>query len=103
MDQLPYVVAAGAVGLSMASMMMKKDEKLLPTVVAVATGNPQYKCPQTSALKVAKGVPGIESVQPVLDRIYGNSCIDSRYFCVPDFTPEQISEEDPAFFPKDGS
>ena len=57
-----------------------------------ATGNPEYKVMQTEALKVAKSSPGGSQITPgVLDRIYGNSKIESRYLCVPDFSPSLVS------------
>ena len=47
---------------------------------------------QTEALKVAKAAPGSSQLTPgVLDRIYGNSKISSRYLCVPDFSPSIVS------------
>ena len=62
---------------------------LQPTILGMATGNPPYACSQDQALAVAKKVPGIDSVQPVLGRIYGNSRIHNRYMSIPDFTPAQ--------------
>ena len=47
---------------------------------------------QSEALKVAKAAPGSGQITPaVLDRIYGNSKINSRYLCVPDFSPSIVS------------
>ena len=52
---------------------------------------------QTEALKVAKSSPGGSQITPgVLDRIYGNSKISSRYLCVPDFSPSLVSLRIPA-------
>lgn len=72
-------------------------------IAGMAIGNPQYRCTQDQALKVASKCPGLESIKPVLERIYGNSRIGSRYFAVPDFTPDQAAKGDPLFFPTDGS
>jgi alpha-pyrone synthase len=69
----------------------------------MAIGNPPYRCRQQQALAIAQKVPGIESVRPVLERIYGNTRIGSRYFAVPDFTPDQAINGDPLFYPEDGS
>ena len=74
---------------------------LQPTILGMATGNPPYACSQEQALAVAQKVPGIDSVQPVLGRIYGNSRIHNRYMSVPDFTPEQQLEGDEMFFNPD--
>lgn len=72
-------------------------------IAGMAIGNPQYRCTQDQALAVASKCPGLESIKPVLERIYGNSRIGSRYFAVPDFTPGQAAKGDPMFFPADGS
>jgi len=78
-----------------------------PVIKGMATGNPKYKVSQKEALNVALQVPGCDGVKPVLERIYGNSRISSRYMAVPDFTPDQLTEEENAdeakFFPEDGS
>lgn len=76
---------------------------MYPIIAGMAIGNPQYRCTQDQALVVASKCPGLESIKPVLERIYGNSRIGSRYFAVPDFTPGQAAKGDPMFFPADGS
>ena len=66
----------------------KKEQKLIPTIMGMATGNPPYRASQEQALQVAESCPECTSIKPVLARIYGNSRIDYRYMAVPDFTPE---------------
>jgi len=86
------------------SVQKSKDEQTVyPVIAGMAIGNPQYRCTQDQALTVASKCPGLESIKPVLERIYGNSRIGSRYFAVPDFTPAQAAKGDPMFFPADGS
>lgn len=86
------------------SMRKAKDEQnVYPVIAGMAIGNPQYRCTQDQALSVASKCPGLESTRPVLERIYGNSRIGSRYFAVPDFTPAQAAKGDPLFYPADGS
>lgn len=86
------------------SVQKSKDEQTVyPVIAGMAIGNPQYRCTQDQALAVASKCPGLESIKPVLERIYGNSRIGSRYFAVPDFTPEKAAKNDPIFFPADGS
>lgn len=80
----------------------KDEQTVYPVIAGMAIGNPQYRCTQDQALAIAQKCPGVESVKPVLERIYGNSRIGSRYFAVPDFTPKQ-AKGDPLFFPADGS
>lgn len=76
---------------------------MYPVIAGMAIGNPQYRCTQDEALAVATKCPGLPSIKPVLERIYGNSRIGSRYFAIPDFTPSQAAKGDPMFFPADGS
>lgn len=109
-EQLPYLVAAVAILVSIVMMMQPKkssgSEQKYPVILGFATGNPEYKVMQTEALKVAKSAPGSSQITPgVLDRIYGNSKIESRYLCVPDFSPSIKREDDPLFYPPtdDGS
>jgi alpha-pyrone synthase len=100
---LEVAIAVAAV-LLVVVMMMKSSgggKALQPTILGMATGNPPYACTQEQALAVAKKVPGIDSVQPVLGRIYGNSKINNRYMSIPDFTPEQQLEGDEMFFNPD--
>ncbi|CAM9335540.1 unnamed protein product [Hapterophycus canaliculatus] len=86
------------------SMQKSKDEQTVyPIIAGMAIGNPQYRCTQDQALVVASKCPGLESIKPVLERIYGNSRISSRYFAIPDFTPDQAAKGDPMFYPADGS
>merc|ERR1719316_2129566 len=79
----------------------KKEQKLIPTIMGMATGNPPYHASQEQALQVAESCPECTSIKPVLARIYGNSRIDYRYMAVPDFTPEQRLEGDDNFFDDD--
>ena len=81
----------------------KDEQTVYPVIAGMAIGNPQYRCTQDQALAIAQKCPGVASVKPVLERIYGNSRIGSRYFAVPDFTPNQAAKGDEMFFPADGS
>ena len=82
----------------------REEDRRFPVIKGMATGNPKYKVSQKDALKIALQVPGCDGVKPILERIYGNSRISSRYMSVPDFTPNQANlEEDSLFFPEDGS
>jgi alpha-pyrone synthase len=71
--------------------------------LGVATGNPGYKVEQTRACEIAKQAQGIDSVRPILDRVYLNSRINRRHLGVPDFCPENMKEGDSLLFPGDGS
>jgi alpha-pyrone synthase len=79
----------------------KKEERRIPVIMGMATGNPPYRASQQQALAIAESCPECASIKPVLARIYGNSRIDYRYMAVPDFTPEQKLEGDENFFDKD--
>merc|ERR1719197_1952210 len=79
----------------------KKEQKLIPTIMGMATGNPEYRVSQQQALAVAESCPECTSIKPVLARIYGNSRIDYRHMAVPDFTPEQNKGGEANFFDKD--
>lgn len=94
----PHVIAV------LRSVQKSKDDEqtVYPVIAGMAIGNPQYRCTQGQALEVASKFPGFASIKPVLERVYGNSCIGSRYFVVPDFTPAQAVKGDPMFFPADG-
>ena len=81
----------------------KKDTKRYPIMLGLATGNPKYKVTQKEALQIALRAPGCASIRNVLDRVYTNSRITTRYMAVPDFTPSQKTEDDELFFPADGS
>jgi alpha-pyrone synthase len=72
-------------------------------MLGLATGNPKYKVYQKDALKVALNAQGCKNVVNILERIYSNTRIKSRYMAVPDFTPEQKKDEDDFFYPEDGS
>ena len=86
------------------SVQKSKDEQMVyPVIAGMAIGNPQYRCTQDEALAVATKCPGLPSIKPVLERIYGNSRIGSRYFAIPDFTPSRAAKGDPMFYPADGS
>ncbi|KAH8050492.1 naringenin-chalcone synthase [Aureococcus anophagefferens] len=56
----------------------KKDEKIIPVIMGMATGNPPYRASQQQALAIAESCPECNSIKPVLARIYGNSRIDYR-------------------------
>jgi len=76
-----------------------KTGKKHPVIMGFATGNPKYRVSQENACAIASKAPGISTIAPVLERIYGNSKISYRYMCVPDFTPDQADEADPLFYP----
>jgi alpha-pyrone synthase len=66
----------------------------------MATGNPPYKVTQEEACRIATHVHSLPQNRiPVIENIYKNSKINSRYFCIPDFTPEKILPGDKLFFP----
>lgn len=53
----------------------------------ISTGNPRYKVSREQAFRHAKNAVNPSCpVARVLARIYNNSRINSRYFCVPDLT-----------------
>jgi len=81
----------------------KKEEKRYPVIIGMATGNPKYKVTQQEALQIALKAPGCANIRNVLDRVYSNSRIATRYMAVPDFTPTQVRDGDENFFPADGS
>jgi alpha-pyrone synthase len=97
------LLGAAMMIIAMNSSRKRQTSKRYPVIIGMATGNPAYRVTQKEALAVAMKVPGCESVKPVLERMYGNSRIGSRYFCVPDFTPEKRLEGDEIFFPEDGT
>jgi predicted naringenin-chalcone synthase len=55
-----------------------------------ATGNPPYRVTQQQAADIAEKAPAVQEVRPLIQRIYGNGKIGSRYMAVPDFTPLQV-------------
>ncbi|CAM9891654.1 unnamed protein product, partial [Choristocarpus tenellus] len=88
----------------------------VPTLLSsISTGNPRHKCTRGQALRSAARIDHCSAVAPVLERIYNNSRIDTRYFCVPglgaedgeggvawgeeEFYPPDYSCIDPAFSP----
>jgi alpha-pyrone synthase len=81
----------------------KTESKRYPVMIGMATGNPKYKVTQKEALAIAMKAEGCKSMRNVLDRVYTNSRISSRFMAVPDFTPDQRKDEDELFFPTDGS
>ena len=88
-------------------MNLKKTEKVdlkrYPFMLGMATGNPKYKVTQKEALQIALNAKGCADIKHVLERVYTNSRISSRYMAVPDFTPLQKDDDDEIFFPDDGS
>lgn len=82
----------------------KKDEKLYPYMLGLATGNPKYRVTQKEALEVALKAPGCHGVRNVLERVYANTRIGARFMAIPDFTtPELRDPDDECFFPEDGT
>lgn len=87
----------------MRRMRRSKDgERMYAVIASMAVGNPQYRCPQDETLAIVSKCPKLQTVKPVLKRIYGNSHIGNRYFCVPDFNLNK-ADDDPLFYPRDGS
>jgi len=102
--EFPFAVAAVAVLVSIFLALQPKKsgeaEKTYPIILGFATGNPEYRVAQTHAVQVAEKAPGIETIRPVLGRIYGNSKISYRYLCVPDFSPaSEMLPGDSLFYP----
>jgi len=88
------------------SIMFKskpRSGKRYPIMLGLATGNPRYKVSQMDALKVAMRAPDCDGIKSILERVYTNSKISSRYMAIPDFTPEQKHPDDDYFFPEDGT
>lgn len=81
----------------------KKESQRYPVMLGLATGNPKYRVTQKEALQIALSAPGCASIRNVLDRVYTNSRISTRYMAIPDFTPHQKHDDDEIFFPSDGS
>ncbi|CAM9166273.1 unnamed protein product [Scytosiphon promiscuus] len=81
----------------------KTDRTVYAVLTGLATGNPQYHCPQEEAMLASANSPGIKIPRNTLERIYGNSRISSRYFAVPDATPHLSAAGDGPFYPADGS
>jgi len=81
----------------------KKEAKRYPIMIGMATGNPKYKVSQKEALAIAMSAEGCSELRNMLERIYTNSKISSRYMSIPDFTePSKRDPNDPVFFPDDG-
>jgi alpha-pyrone synthase len=78
------------------------SETRFPVIMGIAHGNPPYRVPQVEALKIARDAKNIESVKPILERVYMNTKINTRHLAVPDFHPEAIQEGDEFLFSDDG-
>ena len=72
-------------------------------MLGLATGNPKYKVTQKDALAIALKAKGCDGIRNVLDGVYTNSKISSRFMAIPDFTPDQKDEDDDNFFPDDNT
>ena len=96
-------ILAAVVVILLWTVLMSKptEDKVVPVILGMATGNPPYRASQQQALAIAEKCPDCTSIRPVLNRIYGNSRINYRYMAVPDFTPEQKLEGDENFFDSD--
>lgn len=80
------------------------NERVYSIIASIAVGNPRYRITQEEALATALKCPRLETVRPMLKRLYGNTCIANRYFCVPDFNSDKKrTGNDPMFYPTDGS
>ena len=52
---------------------------------SISTGNPEFRVSREAAFRhAADNMDPANPLSGVLERIYNNSRIDSRYFCVPD-------------------
>lgn len=81
----------------------KADGQAYPYIVGLAFGNPPHRCTQEEALEVITKSIGTEALRPALERIYGNSRISGRYMAVPDFGKNQVTKQDPLFYPTEGN
>lgn len=85
--------------LGSGSSKSASEEKRYPVMLGMATGNPKYKVTQKEALAIAMDAPACANLRNVLERVYSNSRISTRYMAIPDFTPTQREEGDENFFP----
>jgi len=98
------VIVATLLYIVLGSKPKKTNSKVYPYIIGMATGNPKYKVTQTEALKIAMSAKGCSELRTVLDRIYTNSRISSRFMAIPDFSePSKRDPADPLFFPDDGT
>lgn len=75
-----------------------------PVILSIATGNPQYKIPQKVLADYLCKAPQAQASKGMIQIIFENSKIYTRYFSVPDYFPEIIANgTDTAFFPDDHS
>jgi hypothetical protein len=81
----------------------KAESKRYPIMLGLATGNPKYKVTQKDALSIALKAKGCDGIRHVLDGVYTNSKISTRFMAIPDFTPDQKDEDDDNFFPDDNT
>jgi len=77
------------------------SSEILPVIIGIATGNPEFVVTQDQALAIAQKAPGHQSVNRILPSVYSNTQINTRYFAISDFTPEKASEKHPIFFDTD--
>jgi alpha-pyrone synthase len=77
------------------------SSQVLPVIIGIATGNPEFIVTQNEALAIAQRAPGHAKVRGILPGVYGNTQIHTRYFAVSDFTPERASDKHPTFFSSD--
>lgn len=57
----------------------------LPLEHSISTGNPEFRVSREQAFRhAADATDPASPVARVLERVYNNSRIDSRYFCIPD-------------------
>ncbi|CAN0207372.1 unnamed protein product, partial [Ectocarpus sp. 12 AP-2014] len=83
-------------------------EALFAVILGISTGNPEYRVSKEQAFRHAAGATDPSSpIARVLDRVYNNSRINNRYFCVPDLAAagangggsglgEELQEDDAA-------
>lgn len=81
----------------------KNPTKLYPYMMGLATGVPKYKGLQKDVVNILLKMPGKAEKRSILEKIYANTRITSRYMAIPDFTPDQKEPNDDNFFPDDGS
>jgi len=100
---LASIFLGAAIVLALSLKSKKAESKRYPVIIGMATGNPQYKVTQEQAKQIATSAKSLSPERvPVIQRIYDNTKIYSRYFCIPDFTPEKALEGDELFFNADG-
>ncbi|CAM9558476.1 unnamed protein product, partial [Discosporangium mesarthrocarpum] len=83
------------------------EDPVFAVILSIATGNPKFTCNSDEGFRSAARIPHPAWVGRVLERIYKNSRIDNRFFCIPDFGAREEEGGAPwgndAFYPEDCS